>query len=146
MDAVAELFDELELPDRGSLAADIEGVVLQFATILARPEARSGLMAVVAESTRDDALRERIRTSIVERQKRLVLEGRARAQARGELPPEPDAAEAARTADLIFDMVAGAVVHRTLVSAQTANEEWVRGLTQVLLWGLASQPTEPADG
>ncbi|MFG3247194.1 TetR/AcrR family transcriptional regulator [Streptomyces sp. NPDC048187] len=144
VDAVAELFDELELPDRGSLAADIEGVVLQFAAILARPEARSGLMAVVAESTRDEALRERIRTSIVERQKRLVLEGRARAQARGELPPEPDAAEAARTADLIFDMVAGAVVHRTLVSAEAANEEWVRGLTQVLVWGLAAQPAQPA--
>ncbi|MEU1045675.1 TetR/AcrR family transcriptional regulator [Streptomyces sp. NPDC005897] len=144
VDAVAELFDELELPDRGSLAADIEGVVLQFAAILARPEARSGLMAVVAESTRDDALRERIRTSIVERQKRLVLEGRARAQARGELPPEPDAAEAARTADLIFDVVAGAVVHRTLVSAQAANEEWVRGLTRVLLTGLAGAAEEPA--
>ncbi|GGL47605.1 transcriptional regulator [Streptomyces anthocyanicus] len=143
VDAVAELFDELELPDRGSLAADIEGVVLQFAAILARPEARSGLMAVVAESTRDDALRERIRTSIVERQKRLVLEGRARAQARGELPPETDATEAARTADLIFDVVAGAVVHRTLVSARAADEEWVRGLTQVLLWGLAGAAGEP---
>ncbi len=89
MDAVAELFDELRLPDRGTLAADIEGVVLQFAAILARPEAKSGLMAVVAESIRDDALRERIRESIVDRQKRLVLEGRARAQARGELPRRP---------------------------------------------------------
>lgn len=87
VDAVAELFDELELPDSGSLASDIEGVVLQFATILARPEAKSGLMAVVSEATRDDALRERIRASVVERQKRLVLEGRSRAQARGELPP-----------------------------------------------------------
>ncbi|MER5835504.1 TetR/AcrR family transcriptional regulator, partial [Streptomyces sp. NPDC002130] len=57
VDAVAELFDALELPDRGSLAADIEGVVLQFASILALPEARSGLMAVVAEATRDEALR-----------------------------------------------------------------------------------------
>lgn len=89
VDAVAELFDELELPDRGSLAADIEGVVLQFAAILARPEAKSGLMAVVAESIRDDALRDRIRESIVDRQKCLVLEGRARAQARGELPRRP---------------------------------------------------------
>ncbi|NED07132.1 TetR family transcriptional regulator, partial [Streptomyces sp. SID6648] len=88
----------------------------------------------------------RIRTSIVERQKRLVLEGRARAQARGELPPEPDAAEAARTADLIFDMVAGAVVHRTLVSAETASGDWVRSLTRVLLWGLTSRPDEPGDG
>ncbi|MER6123803.1 TetR/AcrR family transcriptional regulator [Streptomyces sp. NPDC001795] len=137
VDAVAELFDELELPDRGSLAADIEGVVLQFAAILDRPAARSGLMAVVAESTRDDALRERIRASIVERQKRLVLEGRARAQARGELPPESDPDETARTVDLIFDMVAGAVVHRTLVSAEPADEEWVRGFTRVLLYGLA---------
>ncbi|MET7318603.1 TetR/AcrR family transcriptional regulator [Streptomyces thermoviolaceus] len=136
VDAVAELFDELRLPDRGSLAADIEGVVLQFAAILARPEARSGLMAVVAESTRDAALRERIRTSIVDRQKRLVLQGRERAQARGELPGEDDAAAAARTADLIFDVVAGAVVHRTLVSAEPADEEWVRRFTQLLLLGL----------
>ncbi|MBZ6086105.1 MULTISPECIES: TetR/AcrR family transcriptional regulator [Streptomyces] len=144
VDAVAELFDELELPDSGSLAADIEGVVLQFATILARPEAASGLMAVVAESTRDAALRERIRTSIVERQKRLVLEGRARAEARGELPPEPDAGQAGRTVDLIFDLVAGAVVHRTLVSAGAADEEWVRDLSRVLLTGLAGTVQEPA--
>ncbi|POX62474.1 TetR family transcriptional regulator [Streptomyces sp. Ru62] len=142
VDAVAELFDELELPDRGSLAADIEGVVLQFAAILARPEAKSGLMAVVAEATRDDALRERIRASIVDRQMRLVLAGRARAQRRGELPPEPDPREAARTVDLIFDVVAGAVVHRTLVSGKPADENWVRSFTRLLLHGLTSQPTE----
>jgi AcrR family transcriptional regulator len=138
VDAVAELFDELQLPDRGSLAADIEGVVLQFAAILSRPEAKTALMAVVAESTRDEPLRERIRTSIVDRQKCLVLEGRARAQLRGELPPEPDPESAARTVDLIFDVVAGAVVHRTLVSAEPADEEWVRSFTRVLLLGLAA--------
>ncbi|SER32233.1 transcriptional regulator, TetR family [Streptomyces sp. yr375] len=137
VDAVAELFGELELPDRGSLAADIEGVVLQFAAILARPEAKSGLMAAVAEAIRDDALRERIRASIVDPQKDLVLEGRSRAQARGELPPATDPTEAARTADLIFDVVAGAVVHRTLVSAEPADEEWVRSLTRLLVQGLA---------
>lgn len=146
VDAVAELFDELELPDSGSLAADIEGVVLQFAAILARPEAKSGLMAVVAEATRDDALRERIRASVVDRQKRLVLEGRSRAQARGELPPEPDPATASRTADLIFDMVAGAVVHRTLVSGKPVDEAWVRGFTLVLLRGLAAEAAHTAAG
>ncbi|MGW2720555.1 TetR/AcrR family transcriptional regulator [Streptomyces sp. NPDC001492] len=143
VDAVAELFDELVLPDRGSLAADIEGVVLQFAAILARPEAASGLMAVVAESTRDDALRERIRSSIVERQKRLVLEGRARAQTRGELPPETGPEDAVRTVDLIFDVVAGAVVHRTLVSGCAADEDWVRDLTALLLAGLGAEPPQP---
>ncbi|MEV1054143.1 TetR/AcrR family transcriptional regulator [Streptomyces sp. NPDC049887] len=138
VDAVAELFDELELPDRGSLAADIEGVVLQFAALLERPEARTALMAVVAESTTDEPLRERIRVSIVDRQKRLVLEGRARAQARGELPEETDPAAAARTADLIFDVIAGAVVHRALVSCGPVDEDWVRRFTAVLLGGLGA--------
>ncbi|MCF3123855.1 MULTISPECIES: TetR/AcrR family transcriptional regulator [Streptomyces] len=138
VDAVAELFDELELPDRGSLAADIEGVVLQFAVLLGRPETKTALMAVVAESTTDEPLRDRIRTSIVDRQKRLVLAGRKRAQERGELPPEPDPETARQTADLIFDVTAGAVVHRALVSAEPVDEEWARRFTLLLLGGLAA--------
>ncbi|MFJ6573001.1 TetR/AcrR family transcriptional regulator [Streptomyces sp. NPDC091292] len=136
VDAVAELFDELELPDRGSLSADIEGVVLQFAALLERPEAKTALMAVIAESTHDEPLRERIRISIVERQKRLVLEGRARAEARGELPIEQDPETASRTIDLIFDVAAGAVVHRTLVSAEPADKDWAQRFTALLLTGL----------
>ncbi|MGW7086430.1 TetR/AcrR family transcriptional regulator [Streptomyces sp. NPDC054871] len=143
VDAVAELFDELELPDRGSLAADIEGVVLQFAALLGRPETKTALMAVVAESTSDEPLRERIRTSIVDRQKRLVLAGRKRAQERGELPPEPDPAAAGRTADLIFDVIAGAVVHRALVSAEPVDQDWARRFTLLLLGGLAAAATDP---
>ncbi|WP_411080851.1 TetR/AcrR family transcriptional regulator [Streptomyces sp. cmx-18-6] len=137
VDAVAELFDELELPDRGSLAADVQGVVLQFARLLERPEARTALMAVVAESTRDDSLRHRIRSAIVDRQKRLVILGRERAQARGELRYEDDASAAARNADLIFDVIAGAVVHRTLVSAEPVDADWASGFTTLLLLGLA---------
>ncbi|MFC8340107.1 TetR/AcrR family transcriptional regulator [Streptomyces rubiginosohelvolus] len=137
VDAVAVLFDELELPDRGSLAADVQGVVLQFAALLERPEARTALMAVVAESTRDDSLRHRIRSAIVDRQKRLVLLGRERAQARGELRYEDDASAAARNADLIFDVIAGAVVHRALVSAEPVDAEWASGFTSLLLLGLA---------
>ncbi|MFI7012559.1 TetR/AcrR family transcriptional regulator [Streptomyces sp. NPDC050145] len=138
VDAVAVLFDELELPDLGSLAADIEAVVLQFAAILDRPETKTALMAVVAESTRDAPLRERIRTSIVDRQKRLVLEGRARAELRGELPVPADAESAARSADLIFDVAAGAVVHRTLVSGESVDADWVRRFTLLLLGGLSA--------
>ncbi|MFH9292675.1 TetR/AcrR family transcriptional regulator [Streptomyces sp. NPDC017520] len=137
VDAVAVLFDELELPDRGSLAADVQGVVLQFAALLERPEARTALMAVVAEATRDDSLRLRIRSAIVDRQKRLVLLGRERAQARGELRYEDDSSTAARNADLIFDVIAGAVVHRTLVSAEPVDSAWASGFTSLLLLGLA---------
>lgn len=138
VDAVAVLFDELELPDLGSLQADIEHVVLQFAALLERPETKTALMAVVAESTRDAPLRERIRASIVDRQKRLVLTGRRRAQERGELPADrdPDAVDA--TDDLIFDVIAGAVVHRALVSAEPVDEAWVARLSALLVGGLGA--------
>ncbi|MFE4451483.1 TetR/AcrR family transcriptional regulator [Streptomyces sp. NPDC056796] len=146
VDAVAVLFDELELPDLGSLPADVEAVVLQFAALLERPETKTALMAVVAESTRDAALRDRIRDSIVTRQKRLVLLGRERAQRRGELPAEPDAAVAARTADLIFDVIAGAVVHRTLVSAEPVDTDWARRFTVLLLSGLGAAAPQRSHG
>ncbi|MEV6314677.1 TetR/AcrR family transcriptional regulator [Streptomyces sp. NPDC051776] len=142
VDAVAILFDELELPDRGDLQADIEDVVLQFGALLERPETKTALMAVVAESTRDEVLRTRIRSAIVDRQKRLVLLGRERAQARGELPPDAPgtegAAAAARAVDLIFDVAAGAVVHRSLVSGERVDENWARDFTAVLLCGLGA--------
>ncbi|HZG03521.1 MAG TPA: TetR/AcrR family transcriptional regulator [Streptomyces sp.] len=147
VDAVAVLFDELELPDHGSLRADVEGVVLSFAALLERPEAKTALMAVVAEATRDEALRARIRTAIVDRQKHLVVEGRRRAQARGELPPDPPgsrgAAEADRAVDLVFDVIAGAVVHRCLVSTERVTPAWARSFTTLLLHGLTAAPPGP---
>ncbi|KOG39416.1 TetR family transcriptional regulator [Streptomyces decoyicus] len=141
VDAVAVLFDELELPDLGCLKSDIEGVVLQFGALLARPETKTALMAVVAESTTDEALRQRIRSAIVDRQKRLVLLGRSRAQARGELPPDTPGEEgeqvAARNMDLIFDVIAGAIVHRTLVSGEPVDAAWGRDFTALFLTGLS---------
>jgi AcrR family transcriptional regulator len=136
VDAVAALLDEqLELPDLGSLRADVEETVLRFAALLARPEAGTSLMAVIAEATRDESLRERIRATIVDRQKRLVLLGRERAQARGELPREADPDAAARSADLIFDVIAGAVMHRMLVSADAVDAPWARDFAEVVLCG-----------
>jgi AcrR family transcriptional regulator len=138
LDAVAVLFDRLELPDRGSLRADIEGVVLSFGALLERPETKTALMALVAEATRDPALRARVRVAIVDRQKRLVFQGRCRAQERGELPPDDGGADAARTTDLIFDLVAGSVVHRLLVSDEPVDAAWARVLATVLIDGLAA--------
>ncbi|MEV6790689.1 TetR/AcrR family transcriptional regulator [Streptomyces sp. NPDC051320] len=146
VDAVAVLFDELDLPDRGSLADDIEGVVLQFAALLARPETKTALMAVVAESIGDEALRGRIRSAIVDRQKRLVTLGRERAQVRGELPYEDDPDASDRQTDLIFDVVAGAVVHRALISAEPVDATWARDFTLLLCTGLTPAAPPGAAG
>lgn len=136
VDALAALFEErLELPDRGSLQADIEGVVLRFAELLDRPETRTALMAVIAEAAHDDALRLRIREAIVDRQKHLVLLGRERALGRGELPPDNGVADPAGD-DLIFDVVAGAVVHRVMVSSEPVDAAWADRLARLLVVGL----------
>ncbi|WP_078901596.1 TetR/AcrR family transcriptional regulator [Actinacidiphila yeochonensis] len=138
VDALAALFDEqLELPDRGSLEADIEGAVLRFAALLDRPETRTALMAVVAEAGQDEALRTRIRESLVERQKHLVRLGRERAQRRGEMAPDEGAPDPARD-DLVFDVVAGAVVHRMTVSSEPVDPAWAARLARLLVHGLGS--------
>jgi AcrR family transcriptional regulator len=141
LDAVADLLGELELPDLGSLRADVVCVVRRFAELLERPETQTALMAIVAESTRDPALRRRIRTAIVEPHRRLVVLGRQRAQRRGELPG--DAADPGPTVDLIFDVIAGAVVHRTLVSGEPVNEDWATRFTTLILAGLTATPPPP---
>jgi AcrR family transcriptional regulator len=143
VDAVAELFDEIEIVDRGvgggSLRADVEGVVRQLAALLERPETGAALMAVVAEATRDDELRTRFRQTIVARQKELVAQGRRRAQRRGEMAPDAPGHDPAPEIDLIFDVIAGAVLHRTLISGEAADVDWAKRFAALLLGGLGAR-------
>ncbi|GAA1967148.1 TetR/AcrR family transcriptional regulator [Kitasatospora viridis] len=133
VDAVASLFDQLAITDRGSLQADIEDVVVQFAALLARPESQAALLALFAEGSRDPQLRRRIREHIVDPQKRLVHEGLANAVARGEITADGDPAQRAVEIDIIFDTIAGAVEHRMLVIGEPCDPEWIRRFTTLLL-------------
>ncbi len=137
--AVAVLFDELQMADLGSLQADIEAVVRQFADLLALPESQAALLALFAEATRDPALRLRVREAIIEPQKRLVRQGRAAAQSRSELPPDTSPAQACEDVDIIFDTIAGAVEHRILITGEPASPEWITRFTTLLLTPL-TQP------
>jgi AcrR family transcriptional regulator len=133
VDAVASLFDGLQMADRGSLRADIADVVTRFAELLALPESQAALLALFAEGSRDPQLRRRIREHIVDPQKRLVHEGLANAVARGELSPEGDAAGIAEQIDIIFDTIAGAVEHRMLVIGEPADAAWINRFIDLLL-------------
>ncbi|WP_406282588.1 TetR/AcrR family transcriptional regulator [Embleya sp. NBC_00896] len=130
--AVAEMLGTLHLPDRGTdLRADIEDVVRRFAALLGRPEMRTALMGLVADSTSDPALRQRIREEVVDPQKRLVVEGRARAKSRGEISAPGDI-----DVDLVFDVISGTVVQHILVSAEPATDAWVQRFTTFVVAGL----------
>ncbi|MGW4808353.1 TetR/AcrR family transcriptional regulator [Kitasatospora sp. NPDC004272] len=133
VDAIASLFDQLECADRGSLQADIEAVVARFAELLTLPETQAALLALFAEGSRDPQLRRRIRERIVEPQKVLVEFGRANAQARGEMDPDRDRAAADEEVGIIFDVIAGTVEHRLLVSGEPVTADWIRRFTTLLL-------------
>ncbi|MFI5532628.1 TetR/AcrR family transcriptional regulator [Kitasatospora sp. NPDC051853] len=133
VDAVASLFDDLEVADLGSLRADIEAVVFRFAELLARPETQAALLALFAEGTRDPLLRRRIRERIVDPQKHLVQQGRLNAQRRGELGPDLDEATACEEIAIIFDTIAGTVEHRMLVSGEPITQAWIHRFTTLLL-------------
>ena len=136
VDAVASLFDELEMADLGSLRADIAATVAQFADLLARPESQAALMALFAEGSRDPQLRRRIRERIVDPQKHLVRTGRAHAQARGELRSDRDELLACEEIDLVFDVIAGAVEHRLLVAGEPVTARWIDRFTTLVLGAL----------
>ncbi|GAA2750803.1 MULTISPECIES: TetR/AcrR family transcriptional regulator [Kitasatospora] len=133
VDAMAILFDQLEVADMGSLQADVEAVVAQFADLLSRPETQAALLALFAEGSRDPQLRRRIQEQIVEPQKVLVQQGRANAQARGEMVPDEDEHAACEEIDIIFDTIAGTVEHRLLVSGRPVTQEWIHRFATLLL-------------
>jgi AcrR family transcriptional regulator len=142
VDAVASLFDELEMADLGSLRADIAATVSRFADLLARPESQAALMALFAEGSRDPQLRTRIRERIVDPQKHLVRTGRGNAQARGELRSDRDEHTACEEIDLVFDLIAGAVEHRLLVAGEAITPRWLERFTTMVLGALSSLAEE----
>lgn len=139
VDATSEIFDRLTLDDHGSLAADVEAVVRQLVALLEQPETQAALLALAAESGRDPALHERFRTGVIERQLRLVRQGRENAIARGEAFPVGGADD-----DLVFDMVVGTMVQRMLIHRRPVDDAYLTRLVAVLLAGFANAP--PAAG
>jgi AcrR family transcriptional regulator len=137
IDLLSTLFDQLELRDLGSLQADVEDVVRQFVALLSLPETRAAFLALVTATEQDAALRQRFRARVIEPQYRLVRAGRARAVKRGEIPvvEEED--------DLVFDMIAGTMTHRMLITGLPIDDAYVSRLVTVFLAGFAA--TRQAD-
>jgi AcrR family transcriptional regulator len=130
VDAMAALFGQLQLVDHGSVLDDAMGVVRQYAELLSRPDTQAALLALAAESARDEDLRDRVKTQVIDPQRKLVSEGWARAVARGEVSGETDV-------NLIFDMISGTLVQRILISGEPVDDAYLVRLVTVLLTGLS---------
>ncbi|GAA2005878.1 TetR/AcrR family transcriptional regulator [Catenulispora subtropica] len=130
VDAMAELFSRLEVADRGSMLHDALAAVGQYVDLLQLPETQAALLALAAEADRDPSLRAKVRSQVIDPQRRLVYEAWERACARGEVEGETDV-------DLIFDMICGTLVHRILIKGEPVDEAYLTRFVSVLLAGLA---------
>ena len=125
VDAMAQLFDRLCPVDAGSVRADAEVVIRELIELWSRPEAQTAFLALAAQSARDPALRAAVREKIIDRQRRLVHAGAARAEARG---------DGVRIADpeLLFDVIAGTLVQRLLIEGEPLDEGYLSRFLDLL--------------
>jgi AcrR family transcriptional regulator len=82
---------------------------------LSLPAARAAFLAVISEAAVDPMVRAHASTRLIEPSRQLV----ARCSAGVETAIEPD---------LLFDVIAGAVIHRVLVRGETGDDAFISGL------------------
>ena len=124
--AVAAAFDEIEVGDHGSLAADMRAGVDEAARLLRDPSTGGAYAALLAESARDPGgVGVAVRGSLSTRLHALVASSVERAIRRGEITPEMV------DVDLLADVVVGSVMHRALATG-VPDEAFVDGLIELL--------------
>ena len=124
--AVAVTFDEIEIEDHGSLAADMRAGIGEAARLLRDPSTGGAYAALLAESARDpEGVGQKVRESLSTRLHALVATSVERAIGRGEIRQDMI------DVDLLADVVVGSVMHRALVTGEP-DEAFVDGLIALL--------------
>lgn len=102
------------------------------------PAARAAYLAVLAEAGRDPELRAAVDTQVLGPARAMVVERLAMGVERGEIDP----AMAETQADLLFDVLAGTLLHRMLVRGQDIDDEFVESLVCAILVSLGVGPVD----
>jgi AcrR family transcriptional regulator len=131
VDAMAQLFDTLRPVDAGSVRADAEATIRELIALLALPETQAAVLALAAHAVRDPKLRDSVRDKIIDRSRRLVREGAVRAAERSEQNAEMS------DPDLLFDIIAGTIVHRMLIAGEPVDDDYLQRFLDVILPGTA---------
>jgi AcrR family transcriptional regulator len=134
--AVAQLVSVARTAPGSSAAEDIRSAILACADIYGRPAARAAYLAVIAEAGRDPALRAAVVSQVLLPAREIVSDGLARAVERGDTTAD---LAVART-DLLYDLLAGTLVHRLLIREDEIDDDFIDTLTHAVLGALALPP------
>jgi AcrR family transcriptional regulator len=127
LDAIRASTEPAPVPDTGSVAGDLAEIYGGMAEKLSQPESRSLLMAMVAQATVDDLVRELL-TALVGQRKEVSRTVLRRGIDEGDLPADADL-------DLLIDLLAGAVLYRTCIAGRPVGPKTVRRIVATVLAG-----------
>jgi AcrR family transcriptional regulator len=132
VEAVAQLVAAARTAPGSGAAEDIGNAIRANAEIYSRPAARAAYLAVIAEAGRDPALRAAVEGRVIAPARQMVAEGLDRAVARGEITRRV----AESRLDLLYDVLAGALLHRLLVREAEIDDAFIETLTAAVLVAL----------
>ena len=118
------LTEDRPIPDTGSLAGDLRAVLEMMLTGMA--STGPIMRGLVGEFSRNGELAEALRRHLILPRRAATVEVLDRAARRGEVRQGVDA-------DLVFDILAGALYYRSAVLGRPATEAVVDDLTELIL-------------
>jgi hypothetical protein len=130
-EAVFPFSDNTELPDTGSLAADVREMMRRTVTVLTTPAARAGLPGLVGETAADPTLH----AALLERFSHVLSRGLTdwlgAAMNRGEVRPGV-------TAPDVVDAIAGLTFLALITHGDTLDDAWVDRAAEMITRGIAA--------
>ncbi len=117
------------LPDRGSLAADLEAALRELRRLLRHPLVRRILPDLHAEMPRSPELARLVRRHVQAPRRARLAELVERAKIRRELPPGCDG-------DAAADLIVAPLYWRLVVTGGRADDAWLDGLAATIMAGL----------
>ena len=129
-DAVFGKTKAVELPDTGSLLADLREAYGWAVAEFAAPEARAALPAMLAEMSSSPELARLVRTRVIEPEYLRVHGLLERARRRGQIRADADL-------DVAIDAFIGAALARATILDHPLDENLALGLVDLLVQGLA---------
>lgn len=130
-EAVFPLGEATDLPDTGSVAADVCEIMRRTMAVLTTPAARAALPGLVGEMAADPTLHAALLERFADILGRGLTDWLDAAVARGEVRPEVTAAD-------VVDAIAGIAFLALITHADTLDDAWVDRTAELITKGISA--------
>jgi AcrR family transcriptional regulator len=131
VEAIGGIMNSMPVPDTGTLAGDVRGLLRSASRMYADRATRQLLTGLVAAMARNDAIARAVREGFAGTWRDAMAQVLRRGVTRGELRPGIDVA-------LATNLLSGPLFHRFLIDGEPVDERFTRRVADVVLRGLTT--------